>query len=80
MLCPEVISSFWENKRGTGMLLASIDCLLYKWNCVDTAVGFKPKSDTEIILLAAMLFTQSKSADSKHVFNDRNVLMCFFIV
>ena len=41
MLCPEVISSFWENKRGTGMLLASIDCLLYKWNCVDTAVGFQ---------------------------------------
>jgi len=40
--------------------------------------GFKPKSDTEIILLAEMLFAQSKSADSKHVFNDRNVLMCFY--
>lgn len=80
MLCPEVISSFWENKRGTGMLLASIDCFCINGTALIRLSGFKPKSDTEIILLAAMLFTQSKSADSKHVFNDRNVLMCFFIV
>ena len=40
--------------------------------------GFKPKSDTEIILLAEILFVQSKSTANKHVFNDKNVLMCFY--
>ena len=32
----------------------------------------------QIILLAEILFVQSKSTANKHVFNDKNVLMCFY--
>ena len=79
MLCPEVISSFWKDKCGTWILLASIDCLCINGTALIRLSGFKPKSDTEIILLAEMLFAQSKSADSKQIFSDRNVLMCFIV-
>ena len=40
MLCPEIISPFGKDKNGAGILFTGFNSFLYKWNRIDTAVGF----------------------------------------
>ena len=79
VLCPKVISPLGKDKRGAGCCLQALIAFCTNGTALMRLSGFKPKSETEIILFAEMLVEQTNNANDKSDFNGKRFFMRFVV-